>query len=896
MKFKKLLILFSILFLQKEIFADGCNNGAFTIINNCNNLLNVCFTAGSTSDEPSHTDYTWDFGDGQTGFYQNSAQTICNTYTTPGTYTVTLTVFVVPQNKTCVISRQITVTASPVLLITSPAPVCEPLTIDITDPAITSGSSGLASITYWNDAGATNPLANPSAISVSGTYYIKNTVIAPSGIHCSDIQPVTVVIYPKPVLTITNPPAVCAPGPVDITTSAVTAGSTGGGLLSYWTDPATTNPLVSPNAILNSATYYIKTVTPAGCIDVKPVTVTIYPLPISDAGIDVTICSGSTASVGTTSSATNSYAWLPSTGLTSATVSDPGITTVNNGTVPSVTTYTVTTTIIATGCNTSDQVIVTVNSPATVNAGPAQTICADGTATLAGIIGGSATSAFWGGGNGTYAPNNNDLNAVYTPHPSEIIAGSATLTLVTNDPSGPCPTASSSIIITIDPIAIVDAGPDQTICIGSSVTLAAVPSGAATGGIWSGGGGTYSPNNTDPNAVYTPNIFENEAGTAVLTFTTNDPAGPCSSVSDVMTITINQLPTADAGPVQTICPGLSFTLAGVIGGTGTSGTWSGGTGTFTPSSTTLNAVYKPSPAEYAVDSVRLTLTSNDPPGPCPAVSSSVTMRFYKDPVVNFSVDDSSGCPPHCVQFTDLTTVGGGDHIVGWIWDFGDNTPDSIGQNHYHCYYTTGFYDITLIATSNQLCSDTLTMPQMIQVYPVPVAAFNPTPSPATVLEPDVTMNNQSSSDVNYWHWDFGDGTTYAPDSASPLHMYPTKVIATYQVTLIVQNAFGCYDTTMHEIYIGPEFTFYIPNSFSPNDDGINDTYFGQGIGIEKYEFFIFDRWGNEIFYADDLNKKWDGKANHGAEMAQQDVYVWKVKLTDVFRRQHNYIGTVTIVK
>jgi gliding motility-associated-like protein len=120
--------------------------------------------------------------------------------------------------------------------------------------------------------------------------------------------------------------------------------------------------------------------------------------------------------------------------------------------------------------------------------------------------------------------------------------------------------------------------------------------------------------------------------------------------------------------------------------------------------------------------------------------------------------------------------------------------------------------------------------------------------------------------------------------------------STYNTTLIVHNIFGCVDTITHQIVIDPEFTFFIPNAFSPNGDGINDYFYGKGVGIAKYELYVFDRWGNLIFFADDINKYWDGKANHGSDMAQQDVYVWKVKLTDVFDKKHNYIGTVTIVK
>ena len=97
-------------------------------------------------------------------------------------------------------------------------------------------------------------------------------------------------------------------------------------------------------------------------------------------------------------------------------------------------------------------------------------------------------------------------------------------------------------------------------------------------------------------------------------------------------------------------------------------------------------------------------------------------------------------------------------------------------------------------------------------------------------------------------------------------------------------------------HVVPEFTFFIPNAFTPNGDGVNDYFYGSGVGIGSYDLWVFDRWGNMIFRSNDLNDQWDGKANYGAEEAQEDVYVWKVKLTDVFGKPHRYLGTVTIVK
>jgi len=171
---------------------------------------------------------------------------------------------------------------------------------------------------------------------------------------------------------------------------------------------------------------------------------------------------------------------------------------------------------------------------------------------------------------------------------------------------------------------------------------------------------------------------------------------------------------------------------------------------------------------------------------------------------------------------------------------------------------------------------------MITVFALPLAEFSPTPNPASILDPDVTLNNLSSPDVVYWFWDFGDGDSLAPNTPNPYHKYPSAEKATYITTLIVRNANGCYDSIKHEVIIGPDFTFYIPNAFSPNGDGTNDLFFGIGIGIIKYEIHIFDRWGNMIFHGENLYDTWDGKANGGNDVAQQDIYVWKVSLTDVF--------------
>lgn len=764
----------------------------------------------------------------------------------------------------------------------------------------TIGTSPVTGNTYsWTPTtGLSNStVANPAITTINNgtTPLITTYTVTTSAAGCQTSDVITVTVNPQPSLVITNPSAVCSPAVVDITAPAINAGTSGGGVLSYWLDSLSNNAITTPAAIATGGTYYIKSTAAGACTEVKPVIVTINLSPVSDAGADISLCTGDTGQIGSNAIPGSTYSWLPATGLITDTASNPFIAVINSGSAPQIIEYIVTT--AAGGCSSTDTVNVTVNILATANAGIDRIVCAGSDVPLNGVIGGAAANGLWNGGAGMYSPGNNSLSTLYSPDTSEISAGSVTLTLTSDDPPGTCPVAVDTIVITINLPAIVNAGTDDTICAGNTVALNAVIGGTATGGAWSGGGGTYNPDNTSLNAIYTPGIAETEAGIVNLTYTTDDPSGPCPAVSDVVTVYINMSPTANAGSAQYVCEGTAITLNGSVGGSATSAAWSGGTGTFSPDNTALDAVYTPAANEYSADSIVLTLTTNNPIGfPCTASSSDVTVHFYKKPVINFSVDDSAGCPLHCVNFTDSTTVANGSSITNYSWNFGDNSTVSNISAPSHCYSQTGWYDVTLTVVSDNNCSDTLTIPQIIQVYPLPSAEFEYSPDPATIISSTITLNDLSSQDVNLWFWDFGDGDTMTVSVADIVHEYPGDYPDAYLTSLIVMNLFGCTDTVIHQIVINPEFSFFAPNAFSPNGDGLNDYFGAKGMGIEIYELMIFDRWGNLIFYSDELDKTWDGKANQGAEKAQQDTYVWKVKLTDVYRKKHNYIGTVSIIR
>ena len=148
----------------------------------------------------------------------------------------------------------VTINPAPTVVITNPAAVCTPATVDITAATITAGSTAGLTFTYFTDAAGTILLGTPNAVAASGTYYIRGTTAA----GCSDIQPVVVTINPAPTVVINNPAAVCAPATVDITAATITAGSTAGLTFTYFTDAAGTIALALPNAVAASGTYYIR--------------------------------------------------------------------------------------------------------------------------------------------------------------------------------------------------------------------------------------------------------------------------------------------------------------------------------------------------------------------------------------------------------------------------------------------------------------------------------------------------------------------------------------------------------------------------------------------------------------------------------------------------------------
>jgi gliding motility-associated-like protein len=128
------------------------------------------------------------------------------------------------------------------------------------------------------------------------------------------------------------------------------------------------------------------------------------------------------------------------------------------------------------------------------------------------------------------------------------------------------------------------------------------------------------------------------------------------------------------------------------------------------------------------------------------------------------------------------------------------------------------------------------------------------------------------------------------DCSSPVGT-PVRT-TTYIVTTIDQNGCQGYDTIT--IYVEDIITLYVPNAFTPyNQGGRNQIFNAYGIGVHEFEFYIFNRWGEIVFETNDLTKGWNGSFK--GRQVQDDVYVWLAKATSITGKSISKTGTVTVV-
>jgi len=495
---------------------------------------------------------------------------------------------------------------------------------------------------------------------------------------------------------------------------------------------------------------------------------------------------------------------------------------------------------------------------------------------------GSIANWSWDFGDGS--PLN---NTTWGPHHLYSAPGNYQITLITHSSNLGCPDTFQNTI-TVFPMPVANFS-FTDVCLNQAMNFydsSTVSSGNIASRSWNFGDGT--PISALQNPVHT---YANAgAYNVTLTVTTDN------SCKDTMpkNVVVHPLPFSHFSAAN-VCLGStsSFNDFSTIPVNPTNDiiqSWVWNFADSSPFGTTQNSSHLYTAAgTYAV---QLAIVSNFG---CP---DSITKTYIvnPNPAVLFSTNDTLGCEPLCSNFLNSSSIATGNNASN-LWNLGDGSPAINSQSPYHCYindslFSPNIFNVTLTVTSDSGCVSTLSKNNYITVYPNPKAVFTVEPKTTTIIDPVISTKDLSTGGNN-WNWNFGDLQTSAIYNPLP-HTYGDT--GTYLITLIVSTQYSCADTANETIVIEPEFVFYIPNTFSPDGDGINDSFIGKGVFIKDFKMTIFDRWGNLIFISNDKNKPWDGRANHGSDIAQRDTYIYVMEVTDIKNKMHSYKGIVTLMK
>ncbi len=709
--------------------------------------------------------------------------------------------------------------------------------------AFATGGSG--PYTYsWSPMGGTDSVGTGLG---AGNYTV--TIEDAGGCIASDV--VLITSPPDLVIVITSSSDISCAGAND--GSAVVSAVGGSGGYSYLWSPS--GDTVSVIIGLSAGTYVVTVTDINNCSKMDSVVISeptsiILNLSSLPAACGASDGSAIVSALGGTGS--YSYAWWPA-GSTNDTASSvaAGV-------------YTVTVTD-ASGCFEVDSVIVSNSGAQTATITSSSDVTcfgdSDGVATV-GVSGGTMPYTYlWNS-----PPPQNDSATV-----TDLSAGNYNVTVTD---AGACIAIVGVSISEPDSIQAT-ISPDITICIGDMTTLIATASGgtAPYSFFWDNGLGvevdTISSQNVSPSSstTYTVIIYD---------------ANFCSGPTQSVTVNTSLPLTLSVFGVDTFCIGNSaFIFAQASGGDGTyTYLWSNGstydTTTVSPTQSTTYAVTVTDGCGTppVTDSVTITVTPGlqiQPPAPVICPGESVTML-------------ATGADLY--WWVDIVT---GDTLA-----IGDTYTASPGN------FTTNYLIYAADTTGGcPTISDTVT----VTVTQSLAAEFSFSPLITTIFEPTFDFTDLTMPAAITWAWDFGDSTS--ANIQNPSHTYSDT--GSFEVKLVVWDADGCVDSITHIVIVKGVYTLFAPNTFTPNDDNINDYFLPIGLGIvgENFTMLIYNRWGDMIYRTSGIYGDydtmapligWNGIANYGNKPAQEDVYIWVIETAETSNKKHSYIGHVTLIR
>ena len=299
----------------------------------------------------------------------------------------------------------------------------------------------------------------------------------------------------------------------------------------------------------------------------------------------------------------------------------------------------------------------------------------------------------------------------------------------------------------------------------------------------------------------------------------------------------------------------------------------------------------PSTGEYCVT------VADDCETPAATVCADVVLETPV-PIV-FSADTTEACGIGTFLFTNETDP---SLITSSLWAFGDGT--YAGEsNTVKTFQQPGFYDVALTVTSLAGgCEYTQVQEAYINVYPIPQVGFFAGPQPTRAPDTDITFDGYSNADVVEWFWTFN---TFNPLGYSfeqdPTFQFPPAEGGTYPVQLQITDSHGCVNVVNRQIEIQSMFNLFIPTSFTPNNDGHNDAFFVEGTDIDpdRFEFEIWNRWGELIWSTTDPTDAWYGQVGEeGQHYVPNGPYSYRIEVHSLEEESYRkeVFGVVTIIR
>lgn len=724
-------------------------------------------------------------------------------------------------------SKNITVKPLPPPSVVS-SPVCETGTINLV-------GSGAVSYTWNGPAGfsANTPTASISNVNTSNSGNYFYTAQGSNGCIRRDTH--NVVVNPNPN-SITSATPVSCYGYADGVAS--TTPTTGTSPYFYLWSTGQTNPTITN---LPPGTYTVRITDANNCIAFATTTVT-EPLPLSSTiNSNSVICNNTPTGSATITvnggTAPYSYTWNPGG------INSPTATNLMAGNYVVIVKD-------ANNCLHTNSVIV--NQPPPINAPVNYT-----PVTCWGFSTGIISSTVTGG----TSPLSYTWLPVMSTSSIVNLLPTGTYTLIVKDNNN-C-IITNTVFVPEPPPVLINTSPSATICSGQSTNIYAYANGGNPPYTynWSNGFNSTGPYNVSPSSttIYTINVTD----------ANNCPAMP-------QTIAVNVLPPlAGSGNTVYVCDKdtsvLNFTLTSPGNGGPYAYDWHNGV--YSPTMQVIGN-YSGAPQTY-------TVTVSDG---CtvPDADVVVTLSVHPLPTGYFITDKKAGCEPLNVQYTAISTST--NDTYQWHFETGLNStlpnPDVL--------YNTGVYSATLQITNQYGCKiDTISIKD-VTVYPRPVANFTVTPNVINNYEPIANFINQSIGGT-FFQWNFGDplSSYNISNEVSPIHYYERD--GEYIVALFVMNEFDCRDSVYKTIKVKPEFAVYIPNVFTPDGDGLNDTFRVAGVGLSEKNFKmnIINRWGQVVFSTTDINEGWDGKFK--GEFCKDGEYVYYIELMPQYSDKKNDI-------